>query len=159
MTRTHFQRASCAFAVAAAAWLVSPAWAIDGGNTVSVPIRSSPARPGNTERIEFTGNAKLTSALDRDTANKRPTVELVVDLTGITGKCADTGTSYTIAAQDIVTLPHKNNLQIDVVFPMVPSVDAPLSAVRTGLASFAVNVDIATGNITGANGTLSTRNK
>jgi hypothetical protein len=155
-TWSSYARLACACVVVALIG-ATPAYAIDGGNTITVPVRSNPGASGNAEKVTYTGNVVITSALDLDTTNRRPTVELFINLTGVTARGDVSGTVYTVPTQDIVIQPHKNNMQVDVLFPMTPSVNSALTVMRTGLANLSLNIDIATGAITGATATLKSR--
>jgi hypothetical protein len=136
---------------------VAPTPTPEPNGSISVPVKTLPARPGAADAVTFSGQATILSRIDFDTDQRKPTVEFLLDLNGVTGVGDKTGTRFVLTTHDIVVQPHKNNQQIEIVFPLPEGLGVPLNRVRTGLANFAINVDLASGAISSASATLTTR--
>lgn len=121
-----------------------------------MPVRTQPGRPGSGERVVFSGNAVATARVDFDPDRNKPTVEFVLDLSGVTGVGETSGTRFALDLREITTKPHQNNQSIDVEFAL-PAGTQDVNKVRTGQASFKLNVDLATGAMSSGTATLGAR--
>lgn len=124
--------------------------------SLSIPVRTQPGRPGGGERVVFSGDAVVTARVDFDPDLKKPTVEFMLDLAGVTGVGETSGTRFALDLREITTKPHLNNQSIDIEFAL-PTGTQDVNKVRTGLASFMLNVDLATGKISSGIATLGAR--
>jgi len=140
----------------------TPASAADAMHTTMVAI-GSPAAPlaaaarGSGERIVFTGRAKVKSRLARDPDFGESKLLLFIDMRAVSGVGSSSGARYVIPSQAILLRPLTVSHQVELTFPFATKGTAPLSVTRTGVASFALQVDINTGAVTAASGTATSR--
>jgi hypothetical protein len=144
--------------VGMAGW-ASTAGAVDAMATKMVPITNLAAPKsaliGAPEGVVFSGQAMVKSrrALDPDGESK---LLLSIDMSGITG-LGSSGARYVLWSRDQVIRPLSATQQIEIVFPFSKTAMDSVSTVRTGVATFALVVDPATGTITSASGTAVSR--
>ena len=157
----RLMRALCvAMLVAGVAY--HPASAADAMYTTMVAI-GSPAAPlaaaarGSGERVVFTGRAKVKSRIARDPDFGESKLLLFIDLRAVSGRGASSRARYVIPSQAIVLRPLAVSHQVELTFPFAKKATAPLSVTRTGVASFALQVDINTGAVMAASGTAASR--
>ena len=109
---------------------------------------TSDAPVTTVEAVRFAGQAVINSRMAPDPDFGQPSLIMLFDLSGVVGTGAQSGTRYIIPAQEYVVRPHVANQVVEFVFPMTPDVNQPVTAARTGLARFVLNVDLATGDVT-----------
>lgn len=154
----HLKPIGIAAAISLAAWLsgaqaqpISPRMNQKAVAVVSgTPVVS-------VEAVKFTGQALISSRMAPDREFGRPSLIMLFDMSGVAGVGAQTGTRYILPAQEYVILPHVSNQVVEFVFPMTPDVNQPVTAARTGLARFVLDVDLATGDVTSIASVLSAR--
>jgi hypothetical protein len=145
--------------VGMAGW-ASTASAADSMATKMVPITNlatpKSALIGAPEGVVFSGQAMVKSrrALDPDGESK---LLLSIDMSGITALGSSSGAKYVLWSQDQVIRPLSASQQIEIIFPFSKTAMDSVSTVRTGVATFALVVDPATGTITSASGTAVSR--
>src|SRR5215467_8258972 len=110
---------------------------------------------GAPETVNFSGQARVSARVvtDPDFGNP-PTVLLSIDLSGVTGVGASTGTKYAVASQQ--TLNRKLNAAdfVQITFPFYPS--GSLMSSRLGSASVSVGYDVGTLRLTSASAQIGT---
>ena len=111
----------------------------------------------SVEAVKFSGQALISSRMAPDREFGRPSLVMLFDMSGVVGVGAQTGTRYILPAQEHVIQPHAANQNVEFVFPMTPDVNQPITAARTGLARFVLNVDLATGTVTSIASVLNAR--
>jgi preprotein translocase subunit SecD len=124
--------------------------------SLSMPVKTQPGRPGGGERVVFSGNAVVTARVDFDSDRNKPTVEFVLDLSAVTGLGETSRTPFALDLREITTKPHRNNQSIDIEFAL-PAGIQDVNKVRTGLASFKLNVELASGAMSSGTATLGAR--
>jgi hypothetical protein len=124
--------------------------------SLSMPVLTQPARVGSAERVIFSGNAVATARIDLDPDRNQPTVEFMLDLNGVTGIGEKSRTRFQLDLCEITTKPHRNNQSIFIEFTLPAGVQ-DVNKMRTGLASFVLNVDLATGAMSSGIATLGAR--
>src|SRR2546425_2679842 len=138
-------------------WAGTPARAAFAPTIALIPV--SGIVTGQPESVKFSGQAQVSSELVLDTSkfNLPPAVILVVDLSGVSGIGSSTGAKYVAGGNG--TNVYRRLVSADTVeitFPFsrgtTMSVSSTgLSAVRSGVMTFALSFDTSTGAIT--NGT------
>lgn len=142
-----------AFAGGAAWWAAEPAQAVGVWNTSIVKIRGTVTDPG--ESVSFSGDAKVGTRLAPDPDFGAPSLVMSIDLTGISGWGASSEARYVIEGPEIVQKRLAPSYTVDITFPFYRSTSTGSTA-RTGIASFALNVNTATGAVTSATGSITT---
>ncbi|MGH8739921.1 MAG: hypothetical protein ACREUN_03365 [Burkholderiales bacterium] len=105
---------------------------------------------GRPESVLFAGKAQILSRLALDPEDsRRAKILLQIDLSGITGVGSSTRTSYVVQAQEIVTRRLAPSDVIELTFAFHASNVRAVGSSRTGVATFALSFDIATGAVTG----------
>lgn len=113
------------------------------------------AKP-KVEQIKFSGSATIKSKLGKDPDFNQPVLDLLIDMNGVVATGAASKTSFPLTSQHTLTVPFVPNQTIEILFPIeTAGQTAAMSTVRTGLASFAINTDPATGAITSVSASLS----
>jgi hypothetical protein len=151
-------------AIISTAGLVTPARAVDMMNTRMVSISSLAAPPvaapvgtNLPEKVVFSGQARVKSRRVLDPDFGEPKIILFIDMSGISGLGSSSGATYVVASQEILIQPLAASQKLEIIFPFAKSMADPLPLVRTGVASFALNVDVNTGVVTAASGTAISR--
>ena len=154
------RRSLCA-AMLVAGWYTTPTSAAAMHTTmVAIGSPSAPlaaAARGSGERVVFTGRAKVKSRLARDPDFGESKLLLFIDMRAVSGVGAWSGARYVIPSQAILIRSLAVSHQVELTFPFAKKATAPLSVTRTGVASFALQVDINTGAVTAASGTAASR--
>lgn len=109
---------------------------------------------GSPESVSFSGQAKVSSRLAPDPDFFKPRLVLSIDLSGVAGVGSTSGAKYVISGPELVQRSVAASHTIEITFPFRRSGAEP----RTGVASFALDFDTATGAVTRASGNLSTPN-
>lgn len=125
-------------------------------NQTAVGVTST-APVNGVEPVQFSGQALIKSRLAPDVEFGKPTFVMLVDLTGITGVGAQTGTKYILSSQEYIVRPHAASQSVELTFPMATGPDATIDRVRTGSARLVMNVDVGSGAITSTAAALSAR--
>ena len=140
-----------AAAAGGAAWLASkPAQAVGAWNTSLVRMRGTVF--GSPESVSFDGDAKVSTRLAPDPDFGVPSLVISIDLTGVSGQGSRSDARYVIAGPEIVQKRLAASYTVDITFPFYRSGTDGTSGARTGAASFALNVNTATGAVTSASG-------
>jgi hypothetical protein len=137
---------------------VAAAPMVDRVSTTQVSVTSvasAAAASGGTPAISFSGQATVKSRLSKDPEFGRSVLVLMIGLDGVTGLDAGTGKRYALSGSEVMIKPHAANQIVEFNFPIPAATDAALSSLRTGVARFAFNVDVASGAITSASASLS----
>jgi hypothetical protein len=121
----------------------------------STSVAISGTVSGRPESVTFEGKAQIQTrlALDPDDA-RRAKILLQIDLGGITGVGSSTSAKYVVEAQDVVTRALAETDVIELTFPFHPINARAVTSSRTGVASFALGIDTATGAVTKARATI-----
>jgi len=97
-----------------------------------------------SEPVLFAGQASITGKVIYDTVfGAPPVLEMIVDLSKVTGRGLSTGKAYQVASQAILHRPLKAFESVEVSFSFAADGDAALA--RSALASFGVYYDAASG--------------
>lgn len=112
---------------------------------------------GTPESVTFSGSAKVASRLARDPDFNRPRLVLRIDLRDVSAVGAS-GAKYAIFGPELVAREVAASHTVEFTFPFKASSAASGATARTGVASFALDFDTATGGLTGASGGVSTPN-
>ncbi|HET7402624.1 MAG TPA: hypothetical protein VFJ62_12595 [Usitatibacter sp.] len=114
-------------------------------NSTLVPFVTS--LKGSAETVAFTGNARIDTQVILDNVlGNAPVMEIVVDMSGVSGVGASTGSSYSISGPAIIHRPLAPNDLIRVTFPFYRGSD--LFGAETVEATFTCKFDTATGAVT-----------
>lgn len=117
----------------------------------STAVRISGIVDGRPESVTFAGTAQIQSRLALDPENsRRSKILLQIDLSGVTGVGSSTLASYVVRAQEVVTRALAPSDVIELTFAFHASSTRAVGSSRTGLATFALSFDTATGAVTGA---------
>jgi hypothetical protein len=136
-----------------AAWLESkPAQAAGIWNTSLVKVRGSVS--GSPESVSFSGDAKVSTRLAPDPDFGAHGLVLSIDLTGVSGVGSSTRAKYVIGGPEIVQKRLAASYTVDITFPFYQSGTDGTSGARSGAASFTVDVDLATGAVRSASGSI-----
>jgi hypothetical protein len=131
------------------ALLAPVAGAVVAWNSKAVSI--SGIVDGRPESVTFAGTAQIESRLAVDPENsRRSKILLQIDLSGVTGVGSSTLAAYVVRAQKVVTRSLAASDVINVTFPFHPGSARATTSSRTGLATFALSFDTATGAVTAA---------
>jgi hypothetical protein len=109
---------------------------------------------GTPESVSFTGVARVGARLAPDPDFGFPSLVMTIDLTGITGVGLSTRTKYAIGGPEIVQRRLAATHLVDITFPFYQSGTDGSSGARSGAASFALDVDTASGSVTSATGSI-----
>ena len=144
--------AAAAMAAAGALWWESgPAQAqLAPWNTSLVRMSGLVTDPGET--VSFSGDAKVNTRLAPDPDFGAPSLLMSIDLSGISGVGRWSGARYVISGPEIVQKRLAPSYAVEITFPFARSG----GAARTGIASFALSVNTATGAVTSASGSITT---
>lgn len=126
-------------------------------NQTAVSVTSLASPDPAVEGILFSGQATVYSRLAENPESGSSTLVLLIDLSGVVGVGAQSGTRYLLSSQEYLVRPHVANHHIDFYFPMATDQNAPIASVRTGAARFVMNVDPVTGVITSLASSLTPR--
>ena len=152
---------SVLLAVLAAGWMLMPVRAADTMQSTMVSISGAVAAltltTSGAERVVFSGQAQIKSrlALDPDFGDSK--LLLFIDMTGVAGVGSSSGATYLVPTQEILIRPLALSHQVEITFPFFKNAADSLASTRTGLANFALNVDVSTGAITSASATAVSR--
>lgn len=151
--------AECCAVTLLCALAFAPARAQDTMRTTLLPVNivSGASAGSGLEAISFSGMATLKSKLGLDPDLNRPVLDVLIDLNGVVGIGKVSGTRFPLTSQHSLTVPFPPSQPIKIIFPIVDSGNAAMSAVRTGLATIAFNTDPTTGAITSVSTSLSMR--
>lgn len=139
--------------------LVSAAHAADKMQMKTVSMTSLAAPSADTtllEGINFSGLATIKSRLSSYPEGDSKLV-VSIDLGSVAATGTKSAAKYALWSQDVLILPLAASHQIEIQFPYSKNANDQVAKVRTGVARFALNVDTATGAITSASGTISSR--
>lgn len=140
-------------ALLALAFLVAGASAAVAWRSTSVPVSGTVT--GRPESVAFSGSAQIQSRLALDPEDsRRAKILLQIDLSGVTGVGSSTRAAYVVEAQDVVTRGLAPSDVIELTFPFHANSARAVSASRTGVVSFALSFDTATGAITAAKASI-----
>lgn len=109
---------------------------------------------GQPESVSFSGQAQVNSKLVQDPDFGRPVLLLTINLGSVTGVGSNTRTKYVTAVQEVVQRHVAASHEIQVTFPFMKSGSTDLTSARTGVASFALEVDVNTGAVIRAAGNI-----
>ena len=123
----------------------------------TVAIAMSGTVDGSPESVYVSGLAQITSTFVKaDPKFNHPArVILAIDLHNVTGKGLSTGASYVIANQDELLRRLVASDLVEITFPLYPNRAEGFRAARSGVASFKLSFDVATGALTGGTATVS----
>ena len=113
------------------------------------------ASQGAVNSVTFSGQVTIASRKVIDEAFGAHKLILVFDLSGLSGTKGKT--TLRTAYQEEFMKPLAANYNIDFVFPVSTETESTLGQVIQGVARFALNVDVATGNITSATAAIASR--
>ncbi|HET8746621.1 MAG TPA: hypothetical protein VFM98_13525 [Ramlibacter sp.] len=132
-------------AAASLAWPASAAaQATPTENTVVAVAVGTVGSEAASEPVVFAGQASITGKVIYDTVfGAPPVLQLIVDLSQVTGRGQRTGTAYRVAGQAILHRPLQAFDVIDLSFSFGPAGDFALS--RSALASFGVYYNATSG--------------
>jgi len=134
--------------------LVAGASAAVEWNSTTVPISGTVT--GRPESVSFSGRVHIQSRLAIDPEDsRRNKVLLQIDLSEVSGVGASTAAAYVVDAQDIVTRGLASSDVVRITFPFHSGSARAVISSRTGLASFALSIDTATGAVTAARASIS----
>jgi hypothetical protein len=108
------------------------------------------------ERVVFSGQPSIKSQRAHDPGGDSKLI-ISIDMSAVTATGVKSGTKYALWTQEILIRPLAASHQIAMQFPFSKSANDPVTAMRSGVANFALNVDVATGVITSSTGTISSR--
>ncbi len=145
-----------AFAGAAAWWASEPVQAVGVWNTSLVKVRGTVS--GSPESVSFFGDAKVSTRLAPDPDFGSPSLVVSIDLTGVSGRGSSSDARYVIGGPEIVQKRLAPSYTVDITFPFYRSGTNGTSGARTGLASFTLDVNTATGAVTSATGSIGSSN-
>ena len=117
-------------------------------NPKPVAVSSLNSLSRSVDPMLFSGQAVVYSRLATDPISRSPTLVMLIDMSGVIGVSKSSGLTYVSSSQEYIVRPHLPNQSIEFTFALATGASAPISAVRTGTAQFAMNVDPVTGSIT-----------
>jgi len=121
-------------------------------STVLAPINGTVRT--ESEDVLFTGQARINSKLAPDSSTKRPSLVLSIDLGQLSGVGSSTKAKYVITGPEMAQRQVASSHLVEFEFPFFKSGGSTISSVQSGVASFALYFDVATGAVTGASGHL-----
>jgi hypothetical protein len=137
-------------------WNGSPARAADVLSSVGVAVTGTVT--GQPESVAFSGKAVVSSrVLDPTVVGGVAAVVLQINLTAVSGVGTSTKTKYVITGPEIPFRKFIGSDTLEITFPFYASGASPNTA-RTGVASFTLNYNLATGVLTSATGTITSPN-
>ena len=113
---------------------------------------------GKPETVVFQGEARVSSRLAQDSVFNKPSLMLAIDLSGVSAIGTLTKSNYIISGQERIQRNVDASQLIEITFPFGQGNMTRASEVQTGVASFALNVDISNGMITTGKGNVSSPN-
>jgi hypothetical protein len=148
-------RALCAGIVVSCAW-TAPASAQTTGTMRQTQFTvASLATTQKANSVDIKGTVTITSRLAKDPEFGDDKLILVFDMSGLVGTKGQQ--TYRTAYKEEFVKPHAASQKVEFVFPVSVETEATLAQVITAVGTFALNVDVATGVITSASGTVSPR--
>ena len=145
-----------AAAAAGGAAVAVPASAQAAGtwNTAVVPVNGTVG--GAPESVAFAGNAKINTRLAHDPDFGKPSLIMAIDLSEVSGVGASTQRRYAISGPSMVQKRHAESHVVEISFAFFPAGSSGVTDARSGIGTFSITVNTATGVITAANGKLGT---
>jgi hypothetical protein len=123
----------------------------------STAVAVSGTVSGRPESVAFSGRAQIQSRLALDPEDKRRAkILLQIDLGGVSGVGASTRAAYLIEAQEVITRSLAPADVIEMTFPFHASNTRAVTSSRTGVVTFSMTFDTATGMVTAAKGAIGT---
>jgi hypothetical protein len=138
-----------------AAMVAAPTTSANGLATSSVsavPIKGIVS--GQPESVSFSGQAQISSRLVRDPDFNKPSVLFTIDMSSVAGVGSLTKAKYVIPSGELVQRRLGATHQVDITFPFLKSGSTEGSSARSGVASFALSIDVNTGAITSGAGNV-----
>jgi hypothetical protein len=136
--------------------------AIAGGLAGGTPARAADTLvpitgtvSGQPESVAFSGQARVGSRLLK-APDGTPIVMIVINLSGVSGTGSSTAAKYAIPGAETFYRRLVASDRVEVTFPFLAGENI-LSA-RSGVASFALSFDVATGAVTAAKGAVTSPN-
>jgi hypothetical protein len=120
-----------------------------------VPLSGLVTAPPET--VVFQGNAKVNSRLAPDPDFGNPQLVLTIDVSGLSGSGSATREPYQVFGPEIIQRRLAATQTVEITFPF-KAANADQFTTFTGIASFALDFDMATGDITRARGNVSSPN-
>jgi hypothetical protein len=130
-------------------WVDTPARAASAPTIALVPVWGIVR--GDPENVVFSGQAQVSSELLLDTSkfHKPTSVNLIIDLSKVSGTGAATGAKYAAVGKETsVFRRFVSTDTIEITFPFSRGATMSGDMVRTAVASFALTFDLNTGAIT-----------
>lgn len=124
--------------------------------TALVPIKGVVS--GSPESVSFSGEAKVISRHAPDPDFNKPRLVLTIDLRGVAGVGSTTGSAYRVYGPEVVQRQVAASHTVEITFPFKSGISPAAVTARTGVASFVLDFDVATGELTAASGSVSTPN-
>jgi len=121
-----------------------------------VPIKGVVS--GSPESVSFSGDAKVSSRHAADPDFNRPRLVVTIDLRGVAGVGSTTGAKYAISGPEFVQRELAASHAVEITFPFKNAKSPSAATARTGVASFVIDFNVATGAMTAASGSVSTPN-
>src|SRR5688572_20777781 len=121
-------------------------------------VRISGVVSGSPESVSFSGDAKVSSRHAADPDFNKPRLVLTIDLRGVAGVGSSTGAKYVVYGPELVQRQLAASHTVEITFPFKSSTSTTAATARTGVASFMLDYDVATGALTAASGRVSTPN-
>jgi hypothetical protein len=116
---------------------------------------------GDPENVVFSGEAQVSSELVLDTSkfHKPTSVNLIIDLSKVSGTGASTGAKYAAGGKETsVFRRFVSTDTVEITFPFSRGTTMGMASVRTAVASFALTFDLNTGAITKGNANIAAPN-
>lgn len=129
------------------------AWSAAGAQTL-VPVKGTVS--GQPESVVFSGEAKIVSRLAKDPDFNQPRLVLSIDLSGVSGVGSSSRAKYVVTGPELVQRRLAASHAVEFTFPFTRSGSAEVP--QTGVASFTLGFDTATGAVTSASGGLTSPN-
>ena len=136
-----------------AALVVAAAAPARAADTSVIVVAISGTVTGSPESVVFSGEAKLANRLSPDPDFNSPTYVLTVDMSGVTGLGSLTLKKYVVPGPELLQKKVAASHVVDIAFPFEESGSRTLGA-RSGMASFTIKFDTASGVITAASGSI-----
>jgi hypothetical protein len=105
---------------------------------------------GEPESVVFSGQAQIRSKLVPDPDFGKPSLLVIIDLSSVSGVGWSTNAAYVISSQEIVQRRLAGSHRLEITFPFMKSGATDIASARSGVASFALDVDVNTGAVTNA---------
>jgi|SRR5687768_8247863 hypothetical protein len=121
----------------------------------STAVAVSGTVSGRPESVAFSGRAQIRTRLALDPLDsRRAKILLQIDLGGVTGVGKSTLAPYVVESQEVVTRKLAPTDVVEVTFPFHAENARAVGASRTGVATFALSIDTASGAITAAKASI-----